>query len=94
MDFSTVSGNYSGRFTLDKAVKGATVVYVNGDYWYPHGYNYTVEVNDTAVPATDYTVDITDPTRLSILFPADTTHDGKQVTINVTPKTATEIILQ
>jgi hypothetical protein len=94
MEFSTVSAKYSTRYTLNAAVKGATVIYCNADYWYPTDYTYTVEVNDTAVPTTDYTVDVTDPTRLTILFPAGSPHDGKQVTVSVAPKAATEIILQ
>lgn len=94
MNFQTNDGNYSGRFTLDKSVKGATVVYLNGDYWYPHGYDHTIEIDGTAVPAADYTLDVSDPTRMSILFPADSAHDGKHVTVNVTAKAAVELILQ
>jgi hypothetical protein len=88
MDFDTVTATFKSRYTLSKAVTGATVVYLNDEYWYPNGFDYTVEINDEAAPSGSYTADTTDPTRLSIMFPADTTYDGKQISINVTAKLA------
>jgi hypothetical protein len=85
MNFATETGKFDGSFTLDKSVKGATVVYLNADYWYPNGYDYTVAIDDGHKGA-DFTIDVTDPTRLTVMFPADTIHDGKQVYITAMPK--------
>jgi hypothetical protein len=85
MNFSTETAKFEGNFRLDKSVKGATVVYLNADYWYPNGYDYTVAVDDVHKGA-DFTVDVSDPTRLTVLFDADTIHDGKLVTITAQPK--------
>lgn len=93
MEFSSTSHNFTGRYRLDKAVKGATVAYLNKEHWYPSGYDYTVQVDSADVPTDKYTVDVTDPQQLTIMFPADTEFDGKDVTIHVTPKSANEMLI-
>jgi hypothetical protein len=85
MNFSTVSGKFSGSYKVDAKVKGPTVVYLNADYWYPNGYDFTLAIDD-AHKGADFTTDQSDPTRLVVTFPADTIHDGKMVYITAEPK--------
>jgi len=96
MNFNTNSGNFKARYTLNKAVTGPTVVYLNEDYWYPNGYAWIVEIDGEEAPKDSFTFDTSDVTRLSITFAADTTYDGKQISISVkasVPPPSSDIII-
>lgn len=42
MYFSSTSGDFTTTFTVDMTSTAGTVIYVNGDDWYPNGYKWTM----------------------------------------------------
>lgn len=68
MDFNSTTSAFVGEFTVDTSITAPTVTYLNSEYWYPNGYTYTLMVNGKAPASKQYTVDVTDPQRLSIQF--------------------------
>jgi len=85
MNFNSDTSAFAGAWTVNTDIKAPTVVYLNSEYWYPNGYTYTLSVNGAKPASKQYTVDATDPQRLSITF-TDKALQGKVVALSVTAK--------
>lgn len=85
MNFNSATSAFAASYTVDTGIAAPTVVYLNTEYWYPNGYTYTLAANGSKPASKQYTVDSTDPQRLSITF-TDKKLSKAVVTITVTAK--------
>jgi hypothetical protein len=85
MTFDSKTSFFSSTYTVNTSIAAPTVVYLNTEYWYPNGYTYTLTANGVTPASKQYTVDSTDPQRLSITFTDKALH-GQIINIAVTPK--------
>jgi len=82
MRFSTETGRFSADYLLDKSIRAPTVVYINEDYWYKHGYKITVDAEDSS---DDYTVTKL-RNRIEIIFNEDAKSSKVSFTITAPSK--------
>lgn len=85
MTFDSKTAFFSSKYTVNTSIAAPTVVYLNTEYWYPDGYTYTLTANGVKPASKQYTVDSTDPQRLSITV-TDKALQGNVINIEVTPK--------
>jgi len=85
--FNSNTSALTATYTVNTDIAAPTVVYLNTEYWYPDGYGYDIVANGALVSSKQYTVDATDPQRLSITI-TDKALAKAKITITVNAKPA------
>jgi len=87
--FNSDTSAFSATYTVNTGITAPSVTYLNSEYWYPKGYTWNMTINGKAPATKQYTVDVTDPQRLTIQF-TDKSLNGKVVKLNVVAKSSTK----
>jgi hypothetical protein len=83
MHFNTTTGEFHGEYTLNTQIPGATIVYLNHDYWHPYGYDYGVICEQMPVDNDQITISV-DYGFFRVLFTGDK-YEGKTIQIYILP---------
>lgn len=82
--FDMTTAAFSAEFTVDTDISGNSVLYLNKQYYYPNGFNFTVASKETgaALTADQVSVDVSDDRYVKFLI-KDTTLQGKTVLVQL-----------
>jgi hypothetical protein len=50
-DFNTYTGEFKADFTIDTSVDAPSVMYLNKEFFYPHGYNVSLHIDGVKLDA-------------------------------------------
>lgn len=59
MNFNTNTGTYKAEFTLDTSIDASTQIYLNKEYYYPHGVYVDLYADDVKLEESQVVIDHT-----------------------------------